>query len=61
MPRDDLLKGRVSIPGNVYHITSCTDGRRPFFEDFQNGRLLVMESKRLALPLPPILNFHPLI
>ncbi|RIZ65147.1 MAG: transposase [Methylococcales bacterium] len=47
MPRDDLLKGRVSIPGNVYHITSCTDGRRPFFEDFQNGRLLVMEMRQL--------------
>jgi putative transposase len=47
MPRDDLLKGRVSIPGNAYHITTCTEGRQPFFEDFQNGRLLVMEMRQL--------------
>jgi putative transposase len=47
MPRDDLLKGRVSMPGHAYHITTCTEGRRPMFQDFQNGRLLVNEMRKL--------------
>jgi len=47
MPRDDLLKGRVSIPGHVYHITTCTEGRWPLFQDFRNGRLLVTEMRQL--------------
>lgn len=47
MPRDDLLKGRVSIPGHAYHITTCTEGRRPLFQDFHNGRLLVTEMRQL--------------
>ena len=47
MPRDDLLKGRVSIPGYAYHITTCTEGRRPLFQDFHNGRLLVTEMRQL--------------
>ncbi len=47
MPRDDLLKGRVSIPGHAYHITTCTEGRRPLFQDFHNGRLLVTEMRQI--------------
>ncbi len=47
MPRDDLLKGRVSIPGHAYHITTNIEGRRPLFQDFQNGRLLVNEMRQL--------------
>jgi len=47
MPRDDLLKGRVSIPGHAYHITTCTEGRRPLFQDFDLGRLLVKEMRQL--------------
>lgn len=47
MPRDDLLKGRVSIPDHAYHITTCTEGRRPLFQDFHNGRLLVTEMRQL--------------
>ncbi len=47
MPRDDLLKGRVSISGHAYHITTCTEGRLPLFQDFHNGRLLVTEMRQL--------------
>jgi putative transposase len=47
MPRDDLLKGRVSAPGHAYHITTCTEGRRPLFQDFDLGRLLVKEMRQL--------------
>lgn len=47
MPRDNLLTGRVSIPGHAYHITTCTEGRWPLFQDFSNGRLLVNEMRQL--------------
>lgn len=47
MPRDDLLKGRVSVPGHAYHITTCTEGRRSLFQDFGLGRLLVTEMRQL--------------
>jgi REP element-mobilizing transposase RayT len=47
MPRDNLLKGRVSAPHYAYHITACTEGRRPLFQDFRCGRILVAEMRRL--------------
>ena len=47
MPRDDLLKGRVSLPGQAYHITTNIEGRQPLFQDFENGRLLVNEMRQL--------------
>lgn len=47
MPRDNLLTGRVSIPGHAYHITTCTEGRWPLFQDFSHGRLLVNEMRQL--------------
>lgn len=47
MPRDDLLKGRVSLPRQAYHVTTCTEGRRPLFRDFACARLLVVEMRAL--------------
>jgi putative transposase len=47
MPRADLLKGRVSLPRQAYHVTACTQARRPIFRDFACARLLVAEMRRL--------------
>ncbi len=48
MPRDDLLKGRFSITGQVYHVTTCTEARNPLFRDFHCGRLVVQEMQALS-------------
>ena len=37
----DLRKGRVSLPGQAYHITTITLDRRPVFSDFRSARLLI--------------------
>ncbi|WP_137823726.1 transposase [Pseudomonas sp. D(2018)] len=47
MPSDDLLKGRVSRAGQIYHITTTTEDRRPLFRDFQCARITVAELRRL--------------
>ena len=47
MPSDDLLKGRVSRTGQIYHITTTTEGRRPLFRDFDCARLVISEMRRL--------------
>ncbi|TCT22105.1 REP-associated tyrosine transposase [Thiobaca trueperi] len=47
MPRDDLLKGRFSCSGHVYHVTTCTEARVPLFRDFSCGRLVVKEMREL--------------
>lgn len=47
MPRDNLLKGRVSLLRQAYHVTACTEARRPIFHDFACARLLVAEMQRL--------------
>jgi REP element-mobilizing transposase RayT len=47
MPRDDLLIGRASLSGHAYHVTACTDARRPVFRDLRAGRLLVSEMRAL--------------
>ncbi len=38
-----LRKGRYSESGRIYFITSVTANRRPAFESFYSGRLLVKE------------------
>lgn len=43
MPYNDLRKGRVSQLGMVYHITTVTLGRAPYFASLDNGRKLVRE------------------
>jgi len=47
MSRDNLLVGRVSLPHQAYHVTTCTEARRPIFNDFVCARLLVNEMRRL--------------
>ena len=47
MPRDDLLKGRFSSPEYIYHVTTCTEARRPLFREFFCGRLVVKEMREL--------------
>lgn len=47
MPRDNLRKGRASLPGHVYHITACTHERLPLFSDLACARLLIAEMRRL--------------
>jgi REP element-mobilizing transposase RayT len=47
MPRDALRKGRVSLPGHVYHITTCTLNRVPAFRDFLCARLAVAQMRQL--------------
>jgi REP element-mobilizing transposase RayT len=37
----DLRKGRVSLSGQVYHITAVTFDREPVFSDLRSARLLV--------------------
>ncbi|MDZ7594522.1 MAG: transposase [Thiobacillus sp.] len=37
----DLRKGRVSLPGQVYHISTITLDRQPVFSDLCSARLLI--------------------
>jgi REP element-mobilizing transposase RayT len=37
----DLRKGRVSLPGQIYHITTVTIDRAPVFADWRSARVLV--------------------
>ena len=43
----DLRKGRFSQPGQIYLVTTVTEGRLPVFADFHIGRLAV-ESLRFC-------------
>ena len=47
MPSDDLLRGRVSRTGQIYHIMTTTEGRAPLFRDFTVARLVIAEMRRL--------------
>ncbi|KAF0220199.1 MAG: hypothetical protein FD174_1438 [Geobacteraceae bacterium] len=44
----DLRKGRVSIPGQIYLVTTVTLGRKPLFADFRFGRILVNAMRHYA-------------
>lgn len=44
----DLRKGRFSEAGQVYLLTAVTYERRPLFEDWLMGRLLVAEFRGAA-------------
>ncbi|MDO6489516.1 transposase [Colwellia sp. 6_MG-2023] len=48
MSRSNLIKGRTSLKHHVYHITTCTENRKPFFHNFQFARLLINEMKCLT-------------
>jgi len=47
MAYNDLRKGRHSQSGLIYHITTVTLNRTPFFSTFENGRKLVRELMAL--------------
>jgi putative transposase len=41
MPYADLLRGRASIGGQIYLVTTVTRDRAPLFTDLQIGRIVV--------------------
>ena len=43
----DLRKGRVSIPGQIYLVTTVTQKRQPLFHDFHTGRIVVGTLRQL--------------
>lgn len=47
MPRDNLLIGRVSLPGYAYLVTAVTQDRVSLFSDFACARLVVHEMRRV--------------
>jgi putative transposase len=47
MTYSDLRKGRYSAIGQVYHITTVTRNRNPYFCSLNNGRKLVKEMMLL--------------
>jgi len=47
MTWNDLRKGRASLPGNAYHITTVTRNRTTYFAALDNGRKLVRELMAL--------------
>ncbi|WP_122690435.1 REP-associated tyrosine transposase [Pseudomonas viridiflava] len=42
----DLRKGRFSESGQIYLLTSVTDSRRPLFDNWHYGRLMVAEFQK---------------
>ena len=42
-----LRAGRVSLPGQVYFLTTVTHDREPLFSDFAHARLTIGELRRL--------------
>jgi putative transposase len=42
-----LRKGRVSLPNQVYLVTTVTHDRRPLFGDFTLGRVVIAEMRGL--------------
>ncbi len=47
MAYNDLRKGRSSQAGAVYHITTVTQNRTPYFASLDNGRKVVRELMQL--------------
>ena len=45
----DLRNGRVSIPGQVYLVTTVTHQRQPIFNNFSNARFVVNSLKYTEL------------
>ena len=42
----DLRKGRVSAINQVYHVTTTTCCRHPYFHDLKSGRIVIREIMR---------------
>ena len=49
MAYNDLRKGRVSQSGAIYHITTVTQHRTPYFASLDNGRKVVRELMALQV------------
>jgi REP element-mobilizing transposase RayT len=49
MSYNALRRGRVSLEGTAYHITTVTRQRVPYFADLDNGRRVVRELRRLQI------------
>lgn len=47
MTYNDLRKGRISQSGFVYHITTVTQNRTPWFASLDNGRKVVRQLMAL--------------
>jgi putative transposase len=47
MPRTCLLKGRTSQTSRIYHVTTCTLNRHPWFVEFRIARIVIAEMRRL--------------
>ncbi|MBD7978585.1 MULTISPECIES: REP-associated tyrosine transposase [Pseudomonas] len=47
MPRKFLLKGRTSQTNQIYHVTTCTEARHPWFVNFRIARIVITEMRRL--------------
>lgn len=47
MTYNALRIGRVSLPNQVYHLTTVTAGRRPLLGDFRVARAVIGEMRRL--------------
>ena len=46
MSYDNLRKGRCSIPGQIYLVTTVSAGRRALFADFATARCVIAEMRR---------------
>ncbi len=47
MTYHQLIKGRYSQCGYIYHITFCTYQRQPFFLNYHAARQLILEMKKM--------------
>ena len=47
MTHDALRIGRVSLPQQIYHLTTVIAGRRPLLADFWLARAVIDEMRRL--------------
>lgn len=47
MSYNNLRRGRVSVSGQIYHVTAVTRNRQPAFSVLSAGRLLVRELMAL--------------
>ena len=43
--QSNLRKGRVSVPNQIYHITTTTQNRNPIFNDFLAARTVIKVLK----------------
>ena len=41
-----LRQGRVSLAGQIYHVTTRTHGRQPLFHDLWRGRAVIRAMKK---------------